>query len=316
MESRMNGKTRKRLVQASPAILVAVLLVARRYQSELGHILSMAYLFWDYVLLAGIVLTLVVAVFSRRLRITAILTAFVLCADFVSPTILDWYRNSGPATGPSLKIISFNWLADERDRSAIYEWLDAEKPDIVALQEIGGSERGVTTTLFGMFPYHTQPASDVMILSKYPIIKQASKTLDANSMVRAELNVENRRLVVWGIHPATLKELAEVKARDHYLADVAQYLRLETERVLMMGDFNATRWDPGFRAILAAGDLHEQPALVALPTRMAVRKGIPFFGSPIDHILTSTGNVLNDCHTGPNLGSDHKPLICNLKLHN
>lgn len=306
---------RKRLVQALPAVLIAVLLLGRRYQPELGHLLSMAYLFWDYILILAIILLLALAVFWRTVRVPALLAAMIVCIDFVSPTLQDWHRNTGPASGPTLKVITFNWLGDGRDRNDIYAWLRDENPDIVAIQEIGEFEKGVTTTLYGLFPFHTKSVPDVMILSKYPIIKQASKTLDANSMVRAELNVRDRRVVVWNIHPSTLKELAEVKARDHYLADVAQYVRQETDAVLMMGDFNATRWDPGFRGIVAAGQLHEQPELVEEPTRMAIRKGLPFFGSPIDHILTSNGNVLSDCRTGLNLGSDHKPLICNLTLN-
>lgn len=312
----MIGQMRKFCLYAGPALALGLLLLARRYQLELGHILAMAYLFWDYFLVALIVFLLGTSLVSRRLRVAAALAAVVVLGDFVSPTLVDWQQNSEPATGPKLKVISFNWLADERDRSDIYTWLKQEDPDVISIQEMGEHQNGVTTTLYSLFPYHTQAASDVMILSKYPILKQASRMIDANSMLRAELNVQNRRLVVWAIHPATLKELAEMKARDHYLSDVVRYVELETEPVLMMGDFNATRWDPGFRAIVAAGELHEQPFLLALPTRMAVRKGLPFFGSPIDHILTSRGNVLSDCQTGPNLGSDHKPLICNLQMSN
>ncbi len=298
----------------APAVIIGLLLLARRYELQLDHILSIAYLFWDYFLSTLIVLLLGIALFRRHLRLAAGLAALVVTADFVSPTIVDWSRNAGPATGPTLKVITFNWLADDRDRSDIYQWLKQEAPDIVAIQETDGREQGVVTGLYGLFPYRTQLAGDVMILTKFPILKQANKMVENNSMVRAELNVENRRLVVWGIHPATLKERAELRARDNYLWDVAHYVRLETEPVLMLGDFNATRWEPNFQAIVSDGDLHEQPALIAPPTRMAVRKGVPFFGSPIDHILTNRGNVLSDCRTGANLGSDHRPLICNLQL--
>lgn len=310
----MNERMRRRLLAVAPAIAIAILLLARRYQLELGHILSIAYLFWDYVLAAAILFLLVLALLSRPLRLAAFLAAVVVALDFVSPFLIDWSRNRGPATGPTLKVISFNWLAEDRDRSDIYAWLKQENPDILAIQEISGREDGVSNALYGLLPYHTQPVADVMILSRFPILKQANRMINANAMLRAELNVENRRLVVWAIHPYTLKGLDDVKVRDFYLAEVARYVSQETEPVLMMGDFNATRWDPRFAAIVAEGDLHEEPALLASPTRMAVRKGIPFFGSPIDHILTSTGNVLSDCHTGPNLGSDHKPLLCNLQL--
>lgn len=314
MDIRMNGILGKKLVQIAPALLIAILLLALRFQLQLVHIVSIAYLFWDYVLAGALVFLLLLALFSRPLRLAALLAAIVVSINFIWPTFLDWQRNSGPATGPTLKVISFNWLADDRDRSEIYAWLKQENPDILAIQEIGGKENGVETTLYGLFPYHTQPVSDVMILSRYPILKQANRMINANAMIRAELSVEGRRLVVWGIHPATLKGSDDLKARDFYLSEVARYVALETEPVLMMGDFNATRWDPHVHEILTEGDLHEEPALIALPTRMAIRKGIPFFGAPIDHITTNGGNVLRHCRTGPNLGSDHRPLVCELQL--
>ncbi|MFM6930179.1 MAG: endonuclease/exonuclease/phosphatase family protein [Bdellovibrio sp.] len=313
-ESGMSGRIRKTLGHARAAVVLALLLAVARYQLEFGHLLAMAYLFWDYILVAGIVGLLGLALLFRRIRVTALLAAIVACAEFVSPTIVNWHRNAGPASGPVLKVISFNWLMGDRDRSEIYAWLKDENPDILAVQEFIQDEKGVGTTLFGMFPYHTKTASDIVILSRYPIIKQSGKTLDKNSMVRAEVNVQDRRLIVWGIHPQTLKEMQELNARNSYLSDVADYVALETEPVLMLGDFNASRWDPRFRAIVSAGELHEEPALLAPPTRMAVRKGIPFFGAPIDHILTNGSNILADCRTGPSLGSDHKPLSCNLQL--
>lgn len=310
----MIGIIRKTFIHARVAIAIALLFVVARYQLELGHLLSMAYLFWDYALVAGIVGLLGLAVLFRRIRIAALLTALVVCAELVSPTVIDWQRNAGPASGPVLKVISFNWLMGDRDRSDIYAWVKEQNPDILAVQEFIPDERGVGMTLFGMFPYHAKPASDIVILSKFPVIKQSGKTIGQNSMARVEINVADRRLVVWGIHPATLKEMQELNARNIYLSNVADYVAQETEPVLMLGDFNASRWDPRFRAIVSNGELHEEPNLLAPPTRMAVRMGIPFVGAPIDHILTNGRNVLSNCHTGPNLGSDHKPLICNLQL--
>lgn len=295
------------------AALMTVILLLKHTQISISQGLAALYLFWGYIEAGALVLVLLAAVFIRP-RWPVLLLALVLMADLSAPWIRDAIANSGPATGPKLRVITFNWLADSRDRSDIYRWVAAEKPDILAIQEFSEREAGVATELYPLFPYRGRPQRDVVILSRYPITELKSQNFEQHAITRAVLDIDGRKLIVWGIHPATLREPLELAARNYYLSALAEKMSKTSDPVLMLGDFNATRWDPYFARVASSGDLHEQAKFLPIPTRMGVRSGLPFIGSPIDHILTNGQNVLSDCHTGPPLGSDHLPLICDLRL--
>lgn len=308
----MRKNTRIALI-CLPAFIAAALLLLKHAQLAVSQLIAALYLFWGYVEGGLLVIVLLVAVLLRP-RLPALLVALVLAFDLALPWIHDLRANAGPASGPTLRVITFNWLADPRDRSDIFRWLAAEKPDILAIQEFSENESGIVNGLYPLFPYRGRPQRDVIILSRYPIAELTSENLEEHAITRATLDIKGRMLTVWGIHPATLREPVELAARNYYLTTLADRVEETGAPVLMLGDFNATRWDPYFARVVRIGKLHEEPRLFPLPTRMGVRTGLPFIGSPIDHILTNGQNVLHNCHTGPALGSDHLPLICDLTL--
>lgn len=310
----MQGPTATSFRHWLPAVALIALLLLSSIQLPAFHVLAVFYLFSGYLEMAAIAMLGVAMLFARRHRRMLGALAAVLAVHLAWPAARDFERNTGPVAGPDLKIITFNWLGNDRDRSDDFAWLNQEKPDILAIQEIAETIPGVKDVLFAMFPYHTDPVEDVIIFSRYPIKQQSSLTIVDRSIVRAELDVEGRKLVVWGIHPSTLKAQSELDARNFYLSTVAERLTPERAALLVLGDFNATRWDPYFQSVVRHGELHEAPTLFPTPTRMAVRSGIPIVGSPIDHILTNQNNRLSDCKVGPALGSDHLPLVCHLTL--
>jgi endonuclease/exonuclease/phosphatase (EEP) superfamily protein YafD len=310
----MNGNLRWAFIRAFPAIGVAVLFACFWFQLQIMHVLAMLYLFLDYLLVAAIVILIVVSAVFRALRMAGTLAVIATLAMLLLPAALNALDNRVPATGPTLKVATFNWLMDRRDRRDIYDWIAKETPDILTLQEVDFHEPGVAESLGRLFPYRTQPVEDVVILSKFPIAREKAWTIVDRSSVRAEISIGGARLTVWNVHPSTLKSQSELAARDHYLSLLAEKLDEERGPLLVMGDFNATRWDPQFRGVARHGRLHEEAFILALPTRMGVRSGLPFIGAGIDHVLTSRGNVLTGCTAGPLMGSDHRPVTCMLQL--
>ena len=310
----MNGNSRWAFRPAFPAIGVAVLFACFWFQLQIMHVVAILYLFLDYILVAAIVLLVFLSAIFRTLRIAGSLAAIVILAVLLVPAALNALDNRGPAAGPTLKITTFNWLMDRRDRRDIYDWIAKETPDILTLQEVDFHEPGVAENLGRLFPYRTQPVEDVVILSKFPITREKAWTIVDRSAVRAEISIGGEKLTVWNVHPSTLKSQSELAARDHYLSVLAEKLDEERGPLLVMGDFNATRWEPQFRGVTRHGRLHEEASILALPTRMGVRSGLPFIGAGIDHVLTSRGNVLTGCTAGPPMGSDHRPVTCMLQL--
>lgn len=300
------------LYLAALAIIAAIVL--RHFQPQISLALAALYLFWGYLEAAAIVLLLAIALVVKLGRWPCVAVALVLAIDLALPAARDYAAAGGPARGPTLRVISYNWLGDNQNRSNIFRWLTEQSADIVAIQEYSPSEPGVAAGLAAIFPFQTKPAPDLVILSRYPIVWERTRLVEEHSIVTATIDVDGRRLTIWGVHPASLRSSWDLAARNHYLTSLAGLVTRATGPVVMLGDFNATRWDPYFAAVVRRGGLHEEARLLPLATRMGIRTGLPFLGSPIDHILTNAPNVLSDCHSGPAMGSDHLPLVCDLTL--
>ena len=307
----------ERLRMFFPLVLACIAfgtVALHQFQLPITHGLAVLYLFWGYIEAAAILIILLFWLFVMPTRWPVLLVVLALAVDLLIPFLRDYQENLGPSVGTRLKVITYNWLGEDHDRADAYDWIAGQEPDILAIQEISGQEPGVAEKLFKQFPYHTRPVPDLMIFSKFPISSEHATPVEEHAIVVAKIDVGAHGLTVWGVHPSTLRSSTELAARNYYLATLTDLVPRDRKPILMLGDFNATRWDPYFSTLVSRTGLHEEPFLVPLPTRMGVRSGLPQVGSPIDHILTNRGNMLSDCVTGPTMGSDHRPLVCNLTL--
>ncbi len=153
---------------------IAALLVIKQFQLQVLVVLSAAYLFWGYLEAVAIVLFTALWLFAFRQRWQLLLITLVLLLDFSLPAARDYMANRGEPKGPTLVVVSFNWLGENEARGPIYEWLAKQSADIVAIQEFSDREPGALAGLAALFPYHSTPAPDLILLSKYPIIEETS----------------------------------------------------------------------------------------------------------------------------------------------
>ncbi len=107
--------------------------------------------------------------------------------------------------------------------------------------------------------------------------------------------------------------------RDQLLQEGARRAAIHVangDRVVLVGDLNVTPWSASFRDVLATsglGDSATMPAekpRVPLPTWFSI---VPGIGLPIDHALVGPGLRIVERRLGPNIGSDHRPLILDLR---
>lgn len=79
-----------------------------------------------------------------------------------------------------------------------------------------------------------------------------------------------------------------------------------------MGDFNMTPWSPKFRQLVA--DSHLRDTVRGFGLQPTWPAGAPQFWIPIDHVLVSPDILVVDRRVGPDLGSDHYPVIVDIQL--
>ena len=78
--------------------------------------------------------------------------------------------------------------------------------------------------------------------------------------------------------------------------------RLDSSR-LVVGDFNATPWSADLRAFVTENGLSGVNTLATWPVWLG------FAGIPIDHAFVSHDLRILTFETGPDIGSDHLPLL-------
>lgn len=98
--------------------------------------------------------------------------------------------------------------------------------------------------------------------------------------------------------------------RNEQLANVAHFIGAVEGEAVVIGDLNTTPWSPYFKQLCRDADLRDSAKGFGLQVSW------PTFcwplGIPIDHCLVSPAIGVVDRRTGPNIGSDHSPLIVEL----
>jgi endonuclease/exonuclease/phosphatase (EEP) superfamily protein YafD len=91
---------------------------------------------------------------------------------------------------------------------------------------------------------------------------------------------------------------------------VASLARSTPDPVLVAGDFNATWWSHSFRVFEEESGLTHMGRF--LPSWPAEARGLPQLD--IDHLWVSRSLTTEEVHLGPNIGSDHRPLVATMRL--
>lgn len=109
------------------------------------------------------------------------------------------------------------------------------------------------------------------------------------------------------LHPMPPLSSAYAQARDHALRDEALRLSQSGGLGVMAGDLNTTPWARGLWGAEQAQMRRAGPGVPTWPNAWGWLSVLP-----LDHVLASPGWQLVEAHTGPDLGSDHRPMVVRL----
>jgi endonuclease/exonuclease/phosphatase (EEP) superfamily protein YafD len=215
-----------------------------------------------------------------------------------------------------LKIVTFNTLYG--DPQAVANFLLHEDPDIAVLQEVGAKQaQALRALLRDRYPYaHTCVASRgcaAAIFSKraWASAGQQHRTHSVPETIWVQLNnPEIGRLRVVGVH---LQLPFRAEAQTRHVDRLIALRSSLTGPVILAGDFNMTPWSYRLQRLLASAGLRRHAAFLrSWPTDGQFRLPAPAF--LIDHVLTTPDIKSVSIRTGPNIGSDHLPVIAQVRL--
>jgi endonuclease/exonuclease/phosphatase (EEP) superfamily protein YafD len=277
--------------------------------------------------LAIAVLLLGLAVWRRRRAwLAAALLALALNAvpvarQFgVAPPVVAARAAAATAVNaqPPLRIAASNLLWRNRAHAGAIAWARQTQADLLVFVEVDARWEQSLGQLRDAYPFartlRRAGHSGTLLLSRWPI--DAAATLDAGTPGTPELAVDvttpggSLRLIA--VHATWPLGGAVSAARAREFATIAAAARGTTLPVVVIGDFNVTPWSPHFAALLERGRLRD--AAAGFGWQPTWPSFLPPLGLRIDHALLSPGIVVNSFARGRVEGSDHRPIIVDLRL--
>lgn len=317
----------RRLALALGNVLVAGLLLA-------AVMIFLAPLWWFAELfthfraqgaVAGVALALLFFALSAPKRGALALVLAVGHVVAVAPA----YMSSGPgrdlvgvADGlPRFRLLSANVLTENTEHGAFLAFVRAEAPDALMVVEVGPEWARDLETLADLFPVRRfEPREDnfgVAVLARDP--RAVAEIVDCgpagvpSTRLRLPVSGTDTVVTLLSTHPMPPIGQAAAAERD---AQLAACVRLLSEAApgprVLTGDLNLTPFAPGFDALLVAGRLFDSRAGFGLQASWLV--DFPLLSVPIDHALHSAELVVLDRRVGPDVGSDHRPIVVDFAL--
>ncbi|MDD0843988.1 endonuclease/exonuclease/phosphatase family protein [Pseudomonas sp. Gutcm_11s] len=259
---------------------------------------------WQWLFLAGLIITALTAAWRERRWLFALLAAPLpwLTASPVLP--------SGDDATP-LTVASANVHLSSRDVGPLRDWLAQARPEVVVLLEVSPRYAQALQTLPG-YPYRLVHADSspfgIALLSSLPLDHpQIGQDERGIPHLRARLQLAGCSIALSAFHPMPPLSPDDHSSRDRQLREL---LRASGDGpALLAGDLNATPWSSAFAGLDALG---WRRASGLAPTWPSLGAGV--LGIPIDHVLASRHWRLLSSERGPDLGSDHLPVLVQLGL--
>ena len=220
------------------------------------------------------------------------------------------------STAPALRIGAANLNAGNRDLSSLQAWLASpEAPDVLVLTEFTDlAARAVSSTrLRAAYPHRLLlPSRDpfgVAILSRQPF-QHAQPVHPADPghtpRLRVALQWGAHQVRVSAVHPMPPLNQQFAQLRDQALLEEAGWLTQPGALGILAGDLNDTPWSTGMRGV---------QHLLKRATGLAPtwpNSGGWLSILPLDHVLVTDGWQVRRATRGPDLGSDHRPVVVEL----
>jgi vancomycin resistance protein VanJ len=269
--------------------------------------------------------------YCRRLLLVLLFPVGLILLGPIMGFCLPWGRASAPANSQVVRILTCNIDGKSHDDAALAALIQQTAPDVVALQECPAD-----TDWPWLEGWHIQREGELFVASRYPLKDIAfSKrffptspwpgvnvlygrvetpsgsiglcNLHLGSPGRGLATVLDRQTVV---SPSRSQELTDkIASRAAESADAARWIHGFAQPLIIAGDFNM----PTDSAIYRAYWTDYSNAFSRCGLGFGYSKwtivGALLYGVRIDHVLYGDQMGCLRCWVGPDIGSDHLPVI-------
>jgi endonuclease/exonuclease/phosphatase (EEP) superfamily protein YafD len=245
------------------------------------------------------------------------LAGVIASSALIIPEFTRTIRPSVSGIGShQIKLIQFNAWDLNREANTTADWLAAQMPDIIVVEEV---QPPIRQAIIKRGYHYTPGFVDTAIFSRsmrepFQVQVPASDWFRLPGFARASFSAPSGSFGVIGVHltwPTRPDQWSQVLAIEDLIN------RFDRRRLIVVGDFNLTPWSFRLREIDRQFSLERRDrAIPSWPARLDIagRAWRSPAVLPIDHVYAGSDWRTVNIERGPRLGSDHYPLVVTLSL--
>jgi len=251
----------------------------------------------------------------RKLAACSLLLAIVNLA-FIAPLYCG--ASSPRAGAPTFRAMFLNLNTSNDQYGKVLDFIRLTGPDFIVLAE--ASDRWMKELDDGLGGYPSSRVKSqednfgIAILSDLPILDGGIISIGQAGVpsVMVRLHTGHQPFTVIGTHPPPPTSRLWAWHRDKQLQELAEVVLQQQGPLIVMSDLNATSWSPCFADLLAETGLKDSRQGFGLQPTWPC--SMPLLRIPIDHCFVSSEIVVHGRWVGPDVGSDHYPIVVEFSL--
>jgi endonuclease/exonuclease/phosphatase (EEP) superfamily protein YafD len=242
---------------------------------------------------------------------SALINVIVILPIFIRP--VGWKGGQ-----PQYRLLLANVLRRNHSYHLMLELIRVSQPNIIALVEPDQPWIDAMASIKEQYPFqHVAPQDDnygLALFSQHPLENQVVHILTGKGAptLSAEVCLDSQTVCVLVTHPPPPKNSADMIWRERQIERLSGLVNDQEIPVIVCGDFNITPWSLSYRMMEREGKLVDSSRGFGFQPTWPVNR--PWLRVPIDHCLVSAGIQVVQRKVGPQIGSDHLPLVVDFRL--
>jgi endonuclease/exonuclease/phosphatase (EEP) superfamily protein YafD len=218
----------------------------------------------------------------------------------------------------TLRAMLINVNTESGDPILVAKALSEMDPQIVVMEEINSRWLIDLEEALRACPNSClRPRDDnfgIGLFSKFPLSNATVVEIGEAKVpsILADVRIGTTTLRVIATHPLPPAGARYSRWRNSQLDRIPDYVPNDGSSILLLGDLNVSPWSHHFKQLLTRTGLRDSSKGRGVqPTWPA---GNPLLSIPIDHCLHSRDVMILRKKIGPNVGSDHYPVIVDIAI--
>jgi endonuclease/exonuclease/phosphatase (EEP) superfamily protein YafD len=218
-----------------------------------------------------------------------------------------------PDSGSSFRAMLMNVNNGQGNPARVRAAISQANPDLLVLEEISGKWLDSLAPALEAYPFRQVEARPdnfgIGLFSRHPLASAHIEhfgLIDDPSVI-ANIPLDGRELTLIATHPLPPGGALLAAERNRQLEWIARKVAVIPGPRLLLGDLNTSPWSPVYRRFLKESGLMDSAKGRSI--RPTWPTFIPLLWIPLDHALHSADLAILARSVGPDVGSDHLPVV-------